>query len=54
MVPVRNQSLTEDELYDLMQKVARDSFIKIESVSTGLTQGIDLGSRNLKPLSSQK
>ena len=54
MVPVKNQSLTEDELYDLMQKIARDSFIKVESVSTGLTQGIDLGSEILKPLSNQK
>ena len=54
MVPVRNQSLTEDELYALMQKVARDSFIKIESVSTGLTQGIDLGSRNFETIVQPK
>ena len=54
MIPVKNQSLGEDELYALMQGIAQESFITIESVGTGLTQGIDLGSRNFKTIVQPK
>ena len=54
MIPVKNQSLGEDELYALMQRIAQESFITIESVGTGLTQGIDLGSRNFKTIVQPK
>ena len=54
MIPVKNQSLGEDELFALMQRIAQESFITIESVGTGLTQGIDLGSRNFKTIVQPK
>ena len=54
MVPVANQTLNEDELYALMQKVADNAFISIHSTSTGLTQGIDLGSRNFETIQLPK
>ena len=54
MVPVANQTLNEDELYALMQKVAENAFISIHSTSTGLTQGIDLGSRNFETIQLPK
>ena len=50
MVPVQNQSLTENEIYSLMQKVSKISSVDIDAVGTGLTEGIDLGSSNFKAL----
>ncbi len=54
MVPVANQSLTEEELFEQMQKVAIDAEINVHSVSTGLTLGIDLGSRNFETIQKPK
>lgn len=54
MVPVANQSLKGNALYELMQEIAQNSSLAIQSVSTGLTQGIDLGSRNFEPITKPK
>ena len=54
MVPVQNQKLDENQLYTFLQKVAEDSKISIDGVSTGLTQGIDLGSNDFDPIKKQK
>ncbi|MGB1449474.1 MAG: M14 family metallopeptidase [Flavobacteriaceae bacterium] len=54
LVPVANQSLNQEELFELMQKVAREAEININSVSTGLTRGIDLGSRNFETIQKPK
>ncbi len=54
MVPVANQALTEKALFELMQKVAKAAEINIHSVSTGLTLGIDLGSRNFETIKKPK
>ena len=54
MIPVANQGVSEKELFALMQKVANAAEINIYSVSTGLTQGIDLGSRNFETIKKPK
>ena len=54
MIPVQNQKLSEDELYNFLKTVAEDSHISITAVSTGLTAGIDLGSNNFRPLQLPK
>ncbi|WP_297792365.1 M14 family zinc carboxypeptidase [uncultured Eudoraea sp.] len=54
MIPVQNQSLNSDELYNYLKALAKDSNIKISGVSTGLAQGIDLGSNDFDPIKKQK
>jgi len=54
MIPVANQGVSENELFALMKKVATAAEINIYSVSTGLTQGIDLGSRNFETIKKPK
>lgn len=54
MVPVQNQKLNPKELYNFLNEVAQESRIKITSVSTGLTNGIDLGSNDFDPIKKQK
>ena len=54
LIPVQNQKLDKNELAIFIQKVSRESNITITSVSTGLTEGIDLGSNNFKTLEPQK
>lgn len=54
MIPVQNQKLSSKELFDFLGKVAQESRIKITAVSTGLTQGIDLGSNDFDPIKKQK
>ncbi len=45
LVPVSGQSLSKEEIQSLMESVARDCWITVYGVSTGLTtKGIDLGS----------
>lgn len=50
LIPVQNQKLNTDELYSFLDEAAKKSHVKVNAVSTGLTQGIDLGSRNFKTL----
>ncbi|UII78853.1 M14 family metallopeptidase [Flagellimonas sp. CMM7] len=54
MVPVQNQKLNPEDLHNFLNEVAKDSKIKITAVSTGLTQGIDLGSNDFDPIKKQK
>ncbi|MFS4494525.1 M14 family metallopeptidase [Maribacter sp. 2308TA10-17] len=54
MVPVQNQKLDADALYEFLKGVADESKIQITSVSTGLTQGIDLGSNDYDAVKKQK
>ncbi|AWX43446.1 hypothetical protein HME9304_00434 [Flagellimonas maritima] len=54
MIPVQNQVLKPKELFEFLNKVAEDSKIKIDGVSTGLTEGIDLGSNDFDPIKNQK
>ncbi|PQV46514.1 zinc carboxypeptidase [Jejuia pallidilutea] len=50
MVPVQNQKLNAEDLYTFLHKAAKASHVTINGVNTGLTQGIDLGSRNFSRL----
>ncbi|TMU57229.1 M14 family metallopeptidase [Flagellimonas algicola] len=54
MVPVQNQKLDADQLYNFLNKVAQESQIQLTAVSTGLTRGIDLGSNDFDPIKKQK
>ncbi|MFD0864137.1 M14 family metallopeptidase [Sungkyunkwania multivorans] len=54
MIPVQNQELNSDEIYTFLQKVAKESHIKITAVTTGLTNGIDLGSNEFRTIKAPK
>ncbi|MEW7291219.1 M14 family metallopeptidase [Aquimarina sp. 2304DJ70-9] len=54
LIPIQNQKLNAQELYALLQKVATDNHIDITGVSTGLTEGIDLGSSQFRTLKLPK
>ncbi|TMM53221.1 zinc carboxypeptidase [Maribacter algarum] len=54
MIPVQNQKLEADALYEFLKGIADESKIQITSVSTGLTQGIDLGSNDYDAVKKQK
>ena len=54
MIPVQNQNLDPEALYAFLMEVAQESSLKISSVSTGLTKGIDLGSNEFDPIKKQK
>ncbi|MEZ4859624.1 MAG: zinc carboxypeptidase, partial [Flavobacteriaceae bacterium] len=54
LIPVQNQLLTDTDLFNLLKKVSVEASIPITSVTTGLTQGIDLGSGEFRALKPQK
>ena len=53
-IPVQNQKLNVTELYQFLENTAKDSHVKITGVSTGLNDGIDLGSNNFRALKMPK
>ena len=53
-IPVQNQKLDSQELYNFLKTVANESHLEIKGVSTGLNDGIDLGSNNFKNISLPK
>lgn len=54
LIPVQNQKLNETELFNFIKKVSNDASLTITSVTTGLTEGIDLGSGEFKAITPQK
>lgn len=54
MIPVYNQTLPPEALHEIVSSVAVENHIPINAVSTGLTEGIDLGSRNFETLKLPK
>ncbi|WP_025743616.1 M14 family metallopeptidase [Aquimarina pacifica] len=54
LIPVQNQTLNSDELHSFLQKIAIENHIDITGVSTGLTEGIDLGSNQFRAVSLPK
>ncbi|WP_430467826.1 M14 family zinc carboxypeptidase [Winogradskyella ouciana] len=54
MIPVKNQDLSSSEIYTFLDDAAKESHINIDAVSTGLNDGIDLGSRNFRNLELPK
>ncbi|WP_422091883.1 M14 family metallopeptidase [Tenacibaculum ovolyticum] len=53
-IPAQNQKLTGLELFNFLDKIALENHIKIKGVTTGLNDGIDLGSRNFRAIKLQK
>ena len=54
MVPVQNQELNATEIHSFLKEIAIESKLKITAVGTGLTTGIDLGSRDFDAVNKQK
>jgi hypothetical protein len=54
MIPVQNQNKTGNEIYTLLNSLQKKNHIKISALETGLTQGINLGSRNMSHLEMPK
>ncbi|MBC9797385.1 M14 family zinc carboxypeptidase [Sinomicrobium weinanense] len=50
MIPVQNQKMDSGALYVFLQKVAEESHLEIDGVSTGHAVGSDLGSNQFKTL----
>ncbi|MGC1205351.1 MAG: M14 family metallopeptidase [Flavobacteriaceae bacterium] len=50
MIPIQKQKMNATDLYNHLIELAEDSHVQIDAVNTGLTEGIDLGSRNFKTL----
>ena len=53
-IPVQNQKLSDDEMYNFLSIVAKESATKIYGVTTGLNDGIDLGSNNFRAITTPK
>lgn len=53
-IPVQNQSKNAEDLFDFLKEVAKESHIQIDAISTGLTEGIDMGSRQFVTLTEPK
>ena len=54
MIPVQNQNLNATQLSDFLKGVSEETGVEIISVSTGLTEGIDLGSNQFRALEQPK
>jgi hypothetical protein len=48
LLPVENQLLNADEIYELVSQLSETKGVKVSSLNTGLTSGINLGSPNMK------
>lgn len=53
-IPVQNQSKNAEELFAFLKEVAEESHLQIDAISTGLTEGIDMGSRQFSTLEEPK
>ncbi len=53
-IPVQNQKLNANQLYQFLRKVADESHLQINGVTTGLNEGIDLGSNNFRNIRKPK
>ncbi|NNE77177.1 MAG: zinc carboxypeptidase [Pricia sp.] len=54
MVPVQNQPLDSDELFEFLKEVARECALQITAAHGGSAQGIDLGSNDFEAVKKQK
>jgi len=54
LIPVQNQKLNANDLHKYLSKLAIESGVQIDAVSTGLTKGIDLGSSMFRSLEKPK
>ncbi|MFK8058733.1 MAG: zinc carboxypeptidase, partial [Polaribacter sp.] len=53
-IPVQNQKLNAADLYQFLEKTAKESHVHITAVNTGLNDGIDLGSNNFRAITKPK
>ncbi|WP_438976552.1 M14 family zinc carboxypeptidase [Polaribacter sp.] len=53
-IPVQNQKISDDEMYNFLSIIAKESATKIYGVTTGLNDGIDLGSNNFRAITAPK
>jgi len=53
-IPVQNQKIFDDEMYNFLSIIAKESATKIYGVTTGLNDGIDLGSNNFRAITAPK
>lgn len=54
LIPVQNQKLNKTELAKELNEIAKKTHINITPVSTGLTEGINLGSNNFRTITVPK
>ncbi|MFD2101163.1 M14 family metallopeptidase [Flagellimonas iocasae] len=54
MVPVQNQDLDPNDMYTFLNDLAQETGVTIHGVSTGVAEGIDLGSGDFEPIKKQK
>ena len=53
-IPVQNQKLPASNLFTFLQKVSKESHLQIYGTTTGLNDGIDLGSNNFRNVTAKK
>ncbi len=54
LIPVQNQNKSKKALYEFLQNVSQKTHVTIQGVSSGLTQGPDLGSNNFRTVRMPK
>ncbi len=54
LLPIQNQKLNADEIYELVLELMKKFHVNIKSVDSGNTKGINLGSPNFKSLKQPK
>ncbi|RPD98853.1 zinc carboxypeptidase [Aureibaculum marinum] len=54
LVPVANQEKSSEQIYALLQQLAKETGVDFNAATTGLTQGIDLGSSSFRILEQPK
>ena len=53
-IPSQNQTLKDADLFAFLEKIAKENHLDIKGVTTGLNDGIDLGSNNFRAIKKQK
>ena len=54
MIPVQNQEMSASEVSQIIRDISEETNVTITGVTTGLTQGIDLGSNQFRALEQPK
>lgn len=53
-IPIQNQKLDVVEMFQFLKQVAKESHVSFTGVTTGLNEGIDLGSNNFRAITKPK
>ena len=54
LVPVANQALNESQIFQEMLEISQTDGINVYAMTTGLTEGVSLGSNSFRPLTTPK